>query len=159
MINKSPYNLIQSFRFALAGIYFALRHERNLRIHFAAGVVVVRISRYYETLTRGEFCLLLLLIGFVITCELINTAVEKTVDLETPVFHSLAKIAKDVAAGAVLVSSLTSIAVGLILFWDMDTIRFILSDIAARPWGWLFGAALALAWIILPQSPAVKQDK
>lgn len=135
-----------------------MRHERNLRIHFAAAAYVLRFSAYFR-LTRAEFCVLLLAIGFVMTCELFNTAVEKTVDLETPVFHSLAKIAKDVAAGAVLVSTITSILVGALLFWDLEIIKTIPKDIAARPIGWVIGGAVASAWIILPQAPRKNPDE
>ena len=145
-MKRSDYNLAQSFSFAVSGLIYALWYERNLRIHFTAAALVLYIQRYYE-LARAEFVLLLLLLGFVITCEMINTAMEKTVDLKQPDRDPLAKTAKDVAAGAVLTSGITAVAVAFILFWDIPTINVILADIAKAPIPWIIAAILAIIWI------------
>lgn len=150
MKKLSPYSLPQSFGFALRGIYYALTRERNLRIHFTAGAFALYFSRYYR-LSKGELGLLILCIGFVLVCEMINTAIEKTVDLETTAFHKLAKIAKDVAAGAVLISATTSVVVGFLLFWDIPTIQTILADLSGNPLPCLLLAIVAIGWIFLPQ--------
>ena len=152
-MNKSPkgkYSLLQSFTFAFSGIVYALLHERNLRIHFCMGAYMLYFSRYYA-FTRAEYAILLLVIGFVVTCELFNTAVENTVDLKTPVYDSIAKIAKDVAAGAVLVSALTSVAVGFMLFWEPPVLSLIFADILDRLYIWLPLVALTLAFMFLPR--------
>lgn len=107
-------------------------------------------SRYYD-FTASEMGLLVLCIGFVIACELLNTAIERTVDLETSQFHSLARAAKDVAAGAVLLSAAASVAVGALLFWDIATLRFIWGRIVDKPLGWVIAAGAAVGWIVLPQ--------
>lgn len=124
--------------------------ERNLRIHFTAGAFALYFSRYYK-LPTVEMAILIFCIGFVIVCEMINTAIEKTVDLETQTFSTLAKIAKDVAAGAVLVSAATALAVGFLLFWNIDILAGILNDIAARPLPFILAFLLSAAWIFLPQ--------
>lgn len=147
---NKPYSLPDSFSFALRGVYHALTHERNLRIHFASAGYALYFSRYYA-LSKAEYALLLLSIGFVITCEMVNTAIETTVDLETPSYNSLAKIAKDVAAGAVLVSALTSVGVAFLLFWDMPTIHVIAQDITGSAAVWAFLVAATIAWVALPQ--------
>lgn len=146
----SPYNLLRSFGFAVRGIYYALTRERNLRIHFTAGAFALYFSGYYD-LSGAELGLLILCVGFVIACEMVNTAIERTVDIEASGFHSLAGTAKDVAAGAVLVSAAASVAVGVLLFWDIPTIGQIAGDIAAHPVAWVLAAAVAVGWIILPQ--------
>jgi diacylglycerol kinase (ATP) len=151
MNNKgnSPYNLVRSFFYAFYGIAYALRHERNLRIHFLLSGYMLYFSRYYA-FSRVEYALLLLVAGFVITCEMVNTAVENTVDLKTSTYNSRAKIAKDVAAGAVLVSALTSIAVGLLLFWEPPVLARVAQDLAENPLRWAILFAASLVVVFLP---------
>lgn len=149
--HKGSYTLFQSFSFAFQGIIYALRSERNLRIHGFVALAVVYFSRYYQ-FTRAEKALLFLSIGLVITCELFNTSIETTVDLESPAYHALAKIAKDVAAGAVLVSSLASVGVGILLFWDWEILKLIFSDVLARWYLWVPILAITLIIIFLPES-------
>lgn len=150
------YNLVQSFVFALSGIAYALTHERNLRIHSALGVYVIYFSKYYG-FSNTEYAVILLLIGFVLTCEMINTAIEKKIDLETLKYNPLAKISKDVAAGAVLVSAVTATASGFLLFYDIDIIKIIWGDILKALPVWILLAALTLFWILLPEGRKGKQ--
>lgn len=149
---RPPYNLFYSFGFAFRGIFCALARERNLRIHFAAGAFALFFAIRYYRLATGEMALLCLCIGFVLACEMVNTAIEATVDLESPSYSALARIAKDAAAGAVLVSAVTSVAVGFFLFWDVPTLTRISADFLARPLPWMGAAAAALGWILLPRS-------
>jgi diacylglycerol kinase (ATP) len=113
-------SLLWSFDYAVRGIVYALRTQRNMRIHVAvAGLVFV------AALLLGvgdlELLALLLSVGFVIVAELLNTAIETVVDLSTEGFDPLAAIAKDVAAGAVLISALTALGVGYVVFVDRLT--------------------------------------
>lgn len=147
----SPYSIIRSFGYAVRGIFYALTRERNLRIHFAAGAFALYLSRYY-TLSKAELGLLLLCVGFVPVCEMMNTAIEKTVDIETPSYHYLAAIAKDVAAGAVLVSALTSVAIGFLLFWDIPTLQLVWQDCLRAPLPRILALLAAAVWIIAPQT-------
>lgn len=114
-IMKKKRNFGDSFRDALAGIFHCLMNERNMRTHFIAGIFVFIASIYFR-LSGIEIAIIGLTVGLVITTELINTAVENTVDLVTMEYKPLAKIAKDVAAGAVLLASFTAVLVGVALF-------------------------------------------
>lgn len=99
---------------ALSGIGFAIRTQRNMKIHCAIAVLVIAIGPWLS-LSAVEWSIILLVIVLVIGLELINTAIEQAVDLVSPERHPLAKAAKDVAAGAVLVAVFGAIAVGLLI--------------------------------------------
>lgn len=110
----------RSFRFALAGWTGAWRTQANLRVHVVvAGLVLVGAASLQlssQPLTATEWALLLICIGLVIALELVNTAVEATIDLVCPEPDPLAKLAKDAAAGAVLAMAVASVGVGLLIF-------------------------------------------
>lgn len=108
---------LRSFRYAYEGIGYALRSQRNMKFHFLASFAVL-IAALILGLTKLEVLFLLLAMTLVIVTELINTAIEKTVDLAMPEIHPLAKIAKDVAAASVLVTAVFAVAVGMIVFYD-----------------------------------------
>jgi diacylglycerol kinase (ATP) len=113
---RSPA-LLQSFNYAFEGVIHALRTQRNLRIHFAIAAAVLVLAFIYDV-TRLELIALMIAIAFVLIAEMVNTAVEATIDLSTPSFDPLAKIAKDLAAGAVLIASVNAIAVGYLVLAD-----------------------------------------
>lgn len=106
---------IHAFQYAVAGVIYAFKTERNFKIHSFAAILALLFA-YFFSVTRIEWMLLILVIGMTMTLELINTALENVVNLITVEWHPLAKAAKDVAAGAVLVSSLMSVIIGLIIF-------------------------------------------
>lgn len=108
-------SLLESFNFAFEGVIHVLRNERNLRIHFAIALGVIIAAVAFDV-TRLELVALLLTIAFVLIAEMLNSALEAVVDLVTPSVEPLAKIAKDVAAGAVLVATMTAVAVGYLIF-------------------------------------------
>jgi diacylglycerol kinase (ATP) len=110
-------NFIDSFNNAINGIVYAIKFERNMKIHVTAAVLTLIFSLFYE-LSRIEFLIICLTIGLVIVCELFNTAVEVIVNIITEVYHPKAKIIKDVAAGAVLVSAFVSLIVAYFIFFD-----------------------------------------
>ena len=105
----------QSLSFAIAGVRHAFGSQRHLRIHgvIAGAVVIAALSL---RISRGEWAVIVTLIALVMALELLNTAIEALVDLASPAFHPLAKIAKDTAAAAILLISLGSAVVGLIIF-------------------------------------------
>lgn len=110
-------SVLWSFDYAIQGIVFALRTQRNMRLHtLAAGVVLVAALVF--GVERLEMMALLFAIGFVLVAELANTAVEAAVDLHVDRFDPHAKVAKDVAAGAVLVASVVAVGVGYLVFFD-----------------------------------------
>lgn len=107
--------VLKSFSFAIHGIVSAIKQERNLKIHFAVTFIVIVLG-FIFSLSLTEWLFVLFAIGSVISFELLNTAVERVVDLVTKEYNPLAKQAKDVAAGAVLVYSILSVLIGLIIF-------------------------------------------
>lgn len=144
-------SFFRAFLYAGQGIAAAVKTQRNLRFHMAAAVYVTAFSFFYE-LKRAEYVLLMLTFSSVISAELINTAVEAAVDLCSPEQHRLAKLAKDAAAGAVLVTAFFAVIVGVLLFGDIAVIKEIFryygSHIPAlaglvcsfgAAWFWVFG--------------------
>ncbi len=110
-------NLLRSFNWAFDGIVHALRFERNMWIHFGiAGVVLV--ASLFFALSRLEVIALLVAISFVLITEMLNTALEHVVDLVTDEDDPRARIAKDVAAGAVLIAAVNALAVAYLVFSD-----------------------------------------
>jgi diacylglycerol kinase len=106
-------NLLQSFRYAFAGLWHTLRTQRNARIHLLVAGAVAVLGLWLK-LDALRWAVLVLTIGLVFFAEAINTVVEATVDLITTDFHPLAQVAKDVSAGAVLVTALAAVVVGLL---------------------------------------------
>ena len=108
-------SLIKSFSYAIQGLREAFFSERNLQIHFLFSIIVV-ICGFLFQITKVEWMVILVLAGGMFSIEMINTAVEKVVDLVTNEFHPLAKKAKDIAAGAVLIYAIIAVIIGLIIF-------------------------------------------
>ncbi len=104
-------NLISSFQHAIDGIKLALAHERNMGLHFAIACLTIVISLFLK-LTAIEFSLIILCIGLVIVAEMLNTAIEKTVDLISLEKRPESKFIKDVSAAAVLIASIVAAVVG-----------------------------------------------
>ena len=113
-IGRSP-SVLQSFNFAFEGIIHVLRTQRNMRIHFAIAVAVL-IAALVLGVRRLELVALLLAISFVLIAEMLNTALEAGIDVATTSFDPLAKLAKDIAAGAVLIATVNAVAVGYLVF-------------------------------------------
>jgi diacylglycerol kinase (ATP) len=111
---RSP-SLFDSFNYAAEGVIHALRTQRNLWIHFtlAAAVLVAAVA---FGVSRLELMVLLMAITFVLVAELVNTAIEAAVDVASTSFDPMAKLAKDIAAGAVLIAALNAVAVGYLVF-------------------------------------------
>lgn len=105
------------FGYAFQGIFRTVKEERNFRIHLVAVLSVTWFAFLYEV-TAGQALVLVILFALVLSLELLNTAVEHTVDLITKEPSLLAKKAKDAAAGAVLVSALGSVIVAVLMFCD-----------------------------------------
>jgi len=112
---RRSLNLIDSFNFAIEGLIHVLRTHRNMRIHFAIAIGVM-VGAVWAGVNRFELIALLLSIAFVLVAEMINSAIEQAIDVATTSFDPLAKLAKDIAAGAVLIASVNAIAVGYLVF-------------------------------------------
>jgi diacylglycerol kinase (ATP) len=108
-------SVIESFNFAIEGVIHVLRTQRNMRLHFAAAVAVIVVA-VAVGVSKIELSVLLVSIAFVLVAEMINTAVEGAIDAATTSFDPMAKLAKDIAAGAVLIASVNAVAVGYLVF-------------------------------------------
>ena len=115
MENLSRSHRILSFRYAFVGVINALKEEPNLKFHFIVGLLVVIISLFLN-ISRSDWMIIIFLIGFVISVELTNTAIEAAVNAFTDKEHPGAKLAKDISAGAVLIAAITSAILGILIF-------------------------------------------
>lgn len=111
---------LSSINDAIEGIIYAVKNQKNIRIHFYVAAFVLFLSAFLG-ITRTEFMIVTIVIGLVLICELINSAVEGSVDLIADHYHPLAKVIKDVAAGAVLVSAIVAVVCGFLIFYDHIT--------------------------------------
>ncbi len=107
---------LRSFRYAAKGVKHCTAHENNFRVHLVATVAVLVLG-IWAKLSRWEWCVLLLTVGMVLTCEMVNSAIEKLTDLVSPEYHPKAGIVKDIAAGAVLIVAIVASIIGICLFW------------------------------------------
>jgi len=110
-------NLLNSFNWAFRGIVHALRAERNMQVHFVIALLVL-VGAIFYSLSRLEIVALLVAISFVLITEMINTAIEETIDMITSGDDPRARVAKDMAAGAVLVAAANALAVAYLVFYD-----------------------------------------
>jgi diacylglycerol kinase len=106
---------LRSFRYALQGFLASFREQRNLKVQILVALVTVGAGFYFK-ITPMEWCIILLTIALVIGLEMINTAIERLVDLVTRERKPLAGKIKDIAAGAVLVVSVMAVIIGVIIF-------------------------------------------
>lgn len=106
-----------SFNYAIEGIIYAIKTQKNMKIHMFIAIVVLVLSLFFN-FTKLEMLILFFTITLVIVLEMINTAIEATIDVLANYYHPLAKIAKNVAAGAVLISAVNAVIVGYLLFFE-----------------------------------------
>lgn len=111
---RPPSHLVRSFYFAFAGLAFLFRTQRNARIELAIGLAACAVGLWVG-ISRVEWAVVIFTIAVVLILEGLNTAVEAAIDLASPNVHPLAKAAKDLAAGMVLIASIASVGVGLLI--------------------------------------------
>ncbi len=109
-------SILQSFGYAFEGIFHALKDNQNLRIHFAVGIVVIIVSLILHV-NPFEMGILGIMILLVISAEMVNSSIEEMVNLISQGHSKEAKIAKDVAAGMVLLTAISSVIVGFLIFF------------------------------------------
>jgi len=141
---------IHSINAALEGVVHALESERNMRLHFLIGFFVL-ITGVYFNLSAVEFMLLCFAVTFVLVAEMFNTAIERVIDYINDEYHPLAKISKDIAAGAVFVSSINAAIVGYVLLvrrigWYFDGAFF---RIKQSSWHMTLIALLIVVGVVL----------
>jgi diacylglycerol kinase len=106
--------IVRSFYFAFAGLAYLFRTQRNARIHAVIGTIACLLAAWVG-ISRAEWAVLVFTIALVLILEGLNTAVEAAIDLASPDVHPLAKAAKDLAAGMVLIAAISSVLVGLLI--------------------------------------------
>ncbi|GCE25333.1 diacylglycerol kinase [Dictyobacter alpinus] len=113
---------IAGFGYAFRGLWYAIRTQRNARVHTTLAILAILLGIYLR-ISALEFAIIFIAISSVFIAEMFNTVAELCVDLASPTYHPLAKIAKDVAAGAVLANAILSIIIALCVFgphlWDL----------------------------------------
>lgn len=112
---KGLSKFVNSFKYPIKGLKYAYRNEQNLAVDVGVALIVI-IAGFLFKINVTEWAILMLTVGLVISCELVNTAIEAVVDLVTEEYHPLAKVAKDTAAAAVFVFAIISVIIGLIIF-------------------------------------------
>ncbi len=145
-------NLFKSFGYAFRGIGYALVHERNMRIHFVCMAYMYTFLAVYDffDVSRTQFALLFLANALVVAAELINTAVERTVDLVTDTYRENAKIAKDTAAGAVLCCAVFAVATGIAVLGQRAAFTAMFHYYREKPWMLLiFVLSIAAATVFI----------
>lgn len=109
--------VIDSFNNAIDGIIYTVRTQRNMKIHMSITLIVLLLCLCFD-ISKIEFLILAITITMVIAAELLNTSIEAVVDMKTNHYHPLAKVSKNVAAGAVLLTAINAVVVGYIIFGD-----------------------------------------
>ncbi len=157
IVRRGAPSLLESFNFAFEGIIHVLRTQRNMRIHFAIAVAVL-VAAVALGVSRIELIALMLAIAFVLISEMINTAIEGAVDVSTTSFDPNAKLAKDIAAAAVLIATVNAVAVGYLVFSDQlaDRSSRVLDRLGRAP-AELTLIALVLTIIIVISTKALTQ--
>ncbi|MFN5711138.1 MAG: diacylglycerol kinase family protein [Bacteroidota bacterium] len=118
MKSDRPFSIqarLKSFVYAFEGVMYFIKHEAQALIHLIAIVAVIGAG-YWFKISSMEWIAVVFAIGIVISAEMLNTAIEKLTDMVSPQINEQAKIVKDLAAGAVLIASLTAFIIGLIVF-------------------------------------------
>lgn len=136
--------LAHSFKFAARGIWFCISHEMNMRIHIVATMCVLYLAQFYN-FTKEQFILLIITCVVVISAEMMNTAIEVVIDKVSPGYSALAKVGKDVAAGAVFVTAIAAVIIGILLFWDTDRFKIIFEFFTGDVWN----MAMLIAFVCL----------
>lgn len=142
--------LVESFNSAIEGFIYVFKSQRNMRLHFLIGLAVLFLGIFLN-LTYIELVILCLTITFVLFAEMFNTAIEHTIDLVEEKFHPLARIVKDICAGAVLLSALSAIIAGYMLFIKRAgvTIEENIIKIRASSWHLTFIILIIILGIVL----------
>lgn len=109
-------NIIDSFKYAFNGLVYGIKNERNIKIHFCIMIIIIFMGILFN-INLIEWSLCIILFGMVISLEYVNTSLESVVDICSPEKNELAKVAKDMAASAVVVSAIISSIVGMLIFF------------------------------------------
>lgn len=152
-------NFIDAWKNAFEGIIYAITTQSNIKKQLLIAVAVMLVSLFFD-LNKAEFLCLMFTVVLIIVAEMINTAIETVVDLYTDLYHPKAKIAKDVAAGAVVISAINALIVAYFLFFEkISTIGLKLVDeVANSPIHLAFVAILLTVIVIVTLKAAATKN-
>jgi diacylglycerol kinase (ATP) len=152
MSEVRPKEVTTPFRAAMAGIAYTFRTQRHMRFHLYT-VLVVILAGVYMNLGLRELMVLLLMISLVLIAEMFNSAIEATVDLVQPSYHPLAKFAKDISAGAVLITTIIALVIAALLIlgeghWEQIKTN-LTSESVGTPYAWRIVLGMLMLIIIV----------
>lgn len=134
--SKNGYKkLFMSFVYAFKGIYRTIKNEQNMRVHIVCMAYMYSYLFLFDffKITRTELAIILIANALVIASEVINTAIENAVDAATDEFNKKAMLAKDAAAGAVLVFAIFAVLVGIVILWQPEAFRQLFAYYLEKP--------------------------
>ena len=155
-MGKSFLRFLKGFKYAFKGIFYALHTQKNMRFHatFMAFMFFFLLKYDFFEITRGQFAVLALTCGIVLSLEFVNSSIEAVVDLVSPEYNRLAGIAKDTAAGAVLMSAIAAVVVGLIIMLQpkaFSAMGYYYAEHIGELTAVIVAIILAVIWILFPR--------
>ena len=163
-MGKSFMRFLKGFRYAFRGMFYAMHTQKNMRFHFAIMAFMFFFLLRYDffEISRGQFAVLALTCGIVLSLEFVNSSIEAVVDLVSPEYNKLAGIAKDTAAGAVLMSAIAAVVVGLIIMLQPQAFsamgRYYAAHIGELI-AVLIAIVLAVVWVLFPRKDVKDKAK
>lgn len=155
-MGKSFLRFLKGFKYAFKGIFYALHTQKNMRFHATIMAFMFFFLLKYDffKITRGQFAVLALTCGIVLSLEFVNSSIEAVVDLVSPEYNRLAGIAKDTAAGAVLMSAIAAVVVGLIIMLQpkaFSAMGYYYAEHIGELAAVIVAILLAIIWILFPR--------
>lgn len=155
-MGKSFLRFLKGFKYAFKGIFYALHTQKNMRFHATIMAFMFFFLLKYDffEITRGQFAVLALTCGIVLSLEFVNSSIEAVVDLVSPEYNRLAGIAKDTAAGAVLMSAIAAVVVGLIIMLQpkaFSAMGYYYAEHIGELVAVIVAIILAVIWILFPR--------
>lgn len=155
-MGKSFLRFLKGFKYAFKGIFYALHTQKNMRFHATIMAFMFFFLLKYDffEITRGQFAVLALTCGIVLSLEFVNSSIEAVVDLVSPEYNRLAGIAKDTAAGAVLMSAIAAVVVGLIIMLQpkaFSAMGYYYAEHIGELAAVIVAIILAVIWILFPR--------
>ncbi|MCX7705693.1 MAG: diacylglycerol kinase [bacterium] len=157
--NEKNKDVVESFTNAFRGLFYVLKHERNLRIHCGIGCTVI-IGGIFFRLPFLEFLILVIIVSMVIVAEIFNTAIEMFSDMFFTQYHIQIRRIKDIAASAVLISTITSVIVGYLLFARHfpPSFRNAFENLANSPWYFTFLVLFLISFLYIMLKSIIKKQ-
>lgn len=159
MQNEKNQDIVESFTNAFRGLFYVLKTERNIRIHFLIGCVVILCGIFFK-LPLLDFLVLVLVVSMVIVSEIFNTSIEMFSDMFFKQYHIQIRKIKDVAASAVLVSAISSVIIGYLLFARHfpPSFRNAFENLAASPWYFTFIVLFFISFLYILLKSLIKKQ-